>query len=169
MKKRTITAELLVDQALAAWRRHQEIMLLLLGAVPRGGLAAKPEGSRGRDVARQFAHVCRVRTGWVAYHETGTRPKLPRADAGDRPTKAQLEKSLKSTGKEVEALLAAALRGEARIRMFGGNPLRWMSYLVSHESHHRGLVAVSLKQSGKPLSEDVAVGGLWGKWMHGKD
>lgn len=169
MKSPPMTDDTLAEYALAAWRRHQEIMLLLLAAVPRGGLAALPEGSRGRDVAHQFAHVCRVRSGWVVYHETGKRPKLPRADAEDRPTKAQLKKVLKSSGKEVEALLAAALTGGARIRMFGGNPLRWMSYLISHESHHRGLIAVSLKQCDKKLPEDVAVGGLWGTWMHGAD
>ena len=164
-----MSRDALVDQVLSVWRRHDDIMLMLLDAVPRGGLAALPEGSRGRDVARQFFHVARVRKGWVHLHQTGKRPKLPRAHDGARPTKAQLRKELKESGKAVEAVLSAALTGGGKIRMFGGNPVRWMSYLVSHESHHRGLIALALKQSGKKLSDDVALDGLWKSWMSGKD
>ena len=46
--------------ALDAWRRHDAILRELLTAVPRGGLAAGPAGSRGRDVARPVFHPHRV-------------------------------------------------------------------------------------------------------------
>jgi uncharacterized damage-inducible protein DinB len=160
-----MTQDDLVDQLLTTWRRHQEVLMLLLDAVPRGGLPSLPKGSRGRDVSRQFFHLDRVRRGWLHYHETGQRPKLERAVGGKAPTKVELRKLLKASGKEVDAFLARAFAGEAKVRMFGKSPVRWMTYLIAHESHHRGQIALALKQSGKRLDEDVAVQGLWGRWM----
>lgn len=157
-----------IEQILSTWRRHQAILLYLLAEVPPEGLAAVPAGSRGRDVARQFAHMDRVRRSWLHYHATGERVKLPRQDKGAPPGKEALEAALRGSGAEVEALLGRALRGEAEVRMFGRQPLRWMAYLIAHESHHRGQIMLALKQSGFRLPEKVSVQGLWGKWIFGK-
>ena len=155
-------------QVVRAWRRHNDILLLLLRSVPAEGFVAVPTGSRGRDVARQFNHLNRVRLGWVHYHRTGARPKLPRGDKGPRPSRAELRAALTTSGKEVSAFVQECLRGEARPRMFGKDIIRWLAYLISHESHHRGQIMLALKQSGFRLPEKVAVQGLWGKWIFGK-
>jgi len=155
-------------QVVRAWRRHNDILLLLLRSVPAEGFVAVPTGSRGRDVARQFNHLNRVRLGWVHYHRTGARPKLPRGDKGPRPSRAELRAALTTSGKEVSAFMQECLRGEARPRMFGRDIIRWLAYLISHESHHRGQIMLALKQSGFRLPEKVAVQGLWGKWIFGK-
>ena len=128
----------LESQLLGAWQRHNQILLLLLRGVPNKGFAAVPTGSRGRDVARQFNHIDRVRRGWVHYHRTGKRPNLPRGDAGPRPTRARLNAALVASGKDVSGFVEECLRGEARPRMFGRDVVRWLAYLISHESHHRG-------------------------------
>lgn len=158
----------LIEQILATWRRHHEILLLLLDEIPGAGLVAKPLGSRGRDVARQFAHLHRVRLGWLHHHRTGKRPKLPRVDKGPPPSKDDLRRWLVDSGTQVEEWLAEALTGEARPRYFGKQPVRWLGYLISHESHHRGQIALALKQAGIKLPEKVAIHGLWGRWIFGK-
>ncbi len=158
----------LIQEILATWRRHNEILLFLLEQVPEGGLEARPAGSRGRDVARQFAHLHRVRMGWLHYHKTGERPKLARYDKGPPPASEELREWLNDSGARVEAWLAKALREGVQPRLFGKQPVRWMGYLIAHESHHRGQIALALKQSAMRLPEKVAVQGLWGKWIYGK-
>ena len=156
------------EQTVAAWRRHNEIHLLLLGALDDKGLAAKPAGSRGRDVARVFAHIYRVRLGWLHHHETGQRPKLARYDKGPPPAREQIVEWISDSGVAIEDWLERALRGDCAPRYFGKSPLRWMGYLISHESHHRGQIALALKQSGITLPESVSIRGLWGRWIFGK-
>jgi len=155
------------EQALAAWRRHHEILLYLLDHVPPEGLAAVPYGSRGRSVAGQFHHLQRVRAGWLEYHQTGKRPSQPRTDKANLPAVEVIRRDLAESGARIEDHLAKAFRGEAKIRMFGRNPMRWMGYLIAHESHHRGQILLALKQAGMRLPDKIALDGLWGQWIGG--
>lgn len=155
-------------QIVGTWRRHDEILLFLLRSIPAKGFAALPSGSRGRDVARQFNHLNRVRLGWLHLHRTGKRPKLPRGDSGPRPSRAELRAALVASGRDVSSFLQECLSDDARPRLFGRDVVRWLGYLISHESHHRGQIVLALKQSGFRLPEKVAVQGLWGKWIFGK-
>jgi uncharacterized damage-inducible protein DinB len=41
--------------------------------------------------------------------------------------------------------------------MFAGQPLRWMSYLIAHDSQHRGSILLALKQSGMRMGPDVSI------------
>jgi uncharacterized damage-inducible protein DinB len=163
-----MTADELSERMLATWARHNDILLFLLDAIPSAGLTAVPTGSRGRTVALQFFHVNRVRVGWLHYHLTGERPQIERADKERPPTAAALRRDLTRSGQDVAAFLARAFRGEAKPRMFGGDAVRWMGYLIAHESHHRGQILLALKQNGQRLPERIALQGLWGKWIMGK-
>jgi uncharacterized damage-inducible protein DinB len=163
-----MTQSELTSQVLLTWHRHNQILLYLLSKIPKKGFAAIPTGSRGRTVLEQFIHIQASRTAWLHYHRTGERLTRFQIDKSLPTSPAQLKKTLSFTGKDIEQYLRDALNGNVQIRMFGKQPVRWMGYLIAHESHHRGQIMLALKQSGMRQPESVSINGLWGQWIFGK-
>jgi hypothetical protein len=68
------------------------------------------------------------------------REKARRRGVGSKaqsPSRRTLESEMRASGVEVGAFLEKAFREGARTRACGGVAVRWMGYLISHESHHR--------------------------------
>jgi uncharacterized damage-inducible protein DinB len=159
----------LVNQILNTWQVNHRINLLLLRNVPRKGLEAVPLESRGRSVAKIFAHMHKVRLAWLNYNAPNLIKGIPRFRKGSSPNRTALRLALDSSGEAVGAFLKSALLEDRSMKSFKRNPVRWMGYLISHESHHRGQIALALKQRGLRLPEKVAMKGLWHEWFWGKN
>ena len=155
----------LAEQLLDTWRVNNAIDLRLLAALSPRALRAVPAGSRGRNVAQQFVHLHKVRAGWLRYNGETTR--LRRFPKGASPSRAQLQTAFRASGKAVEKYLKKKLAG-GQVRFFKRRPARWLAYMIAHESHHRGQIALALKQNGLRLPEKVALGVIWYKWYFGE-
>ena len=161
------TAESLLEQLLLAWRLNNKTNLILLRAIPQKGFAAVPLASRGRTVASQFAHMHKVRWAWMRFNSENVRG-IPTFPKGAQPTRVQLLKAFRASGQAVEEYVGSRLRTGERIKYFKGQPVRWLSYMIAHESHHRGSILLALKQNGMRLPDKVALTGVWLTWYWGK-
>jgi uncharacterized damage-inducible protein DinB len=149
----------LAEQLLETWRIHDRINRYLLAAVPADALGAV-SASRGRSVGEQFAHVHNVRLMWLksaAPELLDGLEKVEKAGAGDAEV---LRAALEASGEAVGELLQRSLAEGGRIKGFKPHAAAFLGYLVSHESHHRGQIALTLKQAGHPLDRKVAYG-IW--------
>src|SRR5215472_8875789 len=158
----------LLEQALQAWRVNAAINVKLVSAIPQEGFDAVPLASRGRTVAKQLAHMQKVHSGWLKYNGARLRRDAKPLHRNAKLDRKRLTAALRASGAAVEAFLRERLQSGKRIGFFQGKPIRWMCYLIAHDSHHRGQIALALKQNGMRLPEKVAIREIWNPWF-GRD
>lgn len=147
------------DQLLETWQIHNRINLYLLDEVSEPALL-DVSASKGRNVAEQFAHLHNVRLMWLksaAPELLAGLQKIEKEGAGD---KALLRASLMASGVALEQMLAQSLAAGGKVKGFKPHAVAFLGYIISHESHHRGQIALTLKQAGHPISKKTGFG-LW--------
>ncbi len=147
------------NQLLETWQIHDRINLYLLDAVNDASLDSH-SASKGRSVGEQFAHIHNVRLMWLKASAPELLKGLEKIETGNANDKNLLRKSLVDSGVAIGTLLANSLAAGGKVKGFKPHAAAFLGYLVSHESHHRGQIALSLKQAGKPLDKKIGFG-MW--------
>jgi len=140
------------------WHIHNRINLYLLDALQEEHLTDL-SASRGRNVGEQFAHVDNVRLMWIKASLPELLEGLVKLEKGNLLTINILKESIMQSGDAVASLLDRGFR-DGRIKGFKPHPAAFLGYLISHESHHRGQIMLSLKQSGHPVDKKIQFG-IW--------
>ena len=144
---------------LETWAIHDRINRYLLEAIDSQSLSSH-SASKGRSVGEQIAHLHNVRLMWLKSAAPELLEGLNKIENEQANDKKLLAKSLTESGKAIGALLEQSLEAGGKVKGFKPHATAFLGYLISHESHHRGQIALTLKQAGKPLDKKISYG-LW--------
>ena len=147
---------------LETWDIHNRINLYLLSAIEPEHLR-DVSASGGRNVGGQFAHLHNVRLMWLKQAGPELYGKLQKVEKEDAIDKQLLHRSISDSGLAMNLLLRKGLEAGGKLKGFKPHVAAFLGYLIAHESHHRGQIALSLKQSSHPVSKKV----LFGIWEWG--
>ena len=144
----------LKGQVLETWDKHVSMNALLLKNIQETYLV-DTSASGGRNVGEQFAHMHDVRMMWIGSEASSIDKEI----SGEESLQtAYLLKTLRDSDQLVRSTLKKALENNSQIGEMSA--VRFMGYLISHESHTRGQIVLALKQSGHPLPPQVSFG-IW--------
>jgi uncharacterized damage-inducible protein DinB len=147
------------NQLLETWQIHDRINIYILDAIEPVSLDSH-SASKGRSVGEQFAHIHNVRRLWLKAAAPDLLKGLIKIENEQAQDKKLLRKSLADSGKAIGTLLGQSLESGGKVKGFKPHVGAFLGYLISHESHHRGQILLTLKQAGKPVDKKVAYG-IW--------
>lgn len=146
-----------VSDVVETWEINNRINLYLLDSIAEEHLS-DVSASKGRNVGEQFAHIHNARLLWIKVADSSLLDGQSKIDR-EAITKEILRNELENSSTAIATLLKKGLE-LGSIRGFKPHPLAFLGYLISHESHHRGQIMLSLKQSGHPVDKKTQYG-IW--------
>jgi len=99
-----------------------------------------------------------VRVMWLKGSAKGSEipPQLDRSTV----TPAQAVHGLEQSRQALSKLIGRALETDGRIKGFRPDVAGFLGYLIAHDAHHRGQIAMLAHQLGHPLPQKINFG-MW--------
>jgi uncharacterized damage-inducible protein DinB len=149
----------LKDQLHQAWQTNNKINLLFVELISDEDMN-KTLSTRGRTIYQQLAHLQNVRVQWLDIVAKDISKKYKPISKDASVDKQVLFEAFESSGKGLEAFIDKSWENEGKVTSFKKGLIPFISYLIAHESHHRGNILLTLKQSGVKIPDELK----WGMW-----
>ncbi len=143
---------------LNAFDTNNRINQYLIDSLEPAAWKAKPPDGKGRTISAIVAHMHNVRVMWLKVSAKGSviPAQLDRATV----TQAQAVRALEQSRQALSDLIGRALESDGRIKGFRPDVAGFLGYLIAHDAHHRGQIAMLARQVGHPLPQKT-IFGMW--------
>lgn len=112
---------------------------------------------KGRTIAAMAAHMHNVRLMWLAAADKSA--KLPAKLDGDKVSAEEVSEALTKSAAAIRKLIEKGLADPAgRVPNFKPDVAAFAGYLIAHDAHHRGQIAMLARQLGHPLPSKASFG-----------
>jgi uncharacterized damage-inducible protein DinB len=141
-----------------AFHTNNRINQYLIANIPLEVWKAKPPEGKGRAISAIVAHMHNVRVMWLKASAKGSEipAQLDRATV----TPAQASQAFDQSCQALSELMSQALHSDGRIKGFRPDVAGFLAYLIAHNAHHRGQIAMLARQVGHPLPQKI-IFGMW--------
>jgi len=140
-----------------AFDTNNRINQYLIDNLPPDAWKAKLPDGKGRTISAIVAHIHNVRIMWLKAAKAANIPEqLDRATV----TPAQAVRAFEKSREALSDLAGRALETDGRIKSFRPDVAGFIAYLIAHDAHHRGQIAMLARQLGHPLPQK-AMFGMW--------
>jgi uncharacterized damage-inducible protein DinB len=143
---------------LNAFNTNNRINQYLIENVAPAAWKAKLPDGKGRTISAIVAHMHNVRVMWLKVSAKGS--EIPAQLDRSTVTPAQALQALEQSCKSLSELISRALAADGRIKGFRPDVARFLGYLIAHDAHHRGQIAMLARQLGYPLPQKITFG-MW--------
>jgi uncharacterized damage-inducible protein DinB len=149
--------ERLPKALLTAFSTNDRINRYLIDNLPTEAWKAKPPDGKGRTIAAIVAHMHNVRVMWPKAAKAEDFPQqLDRATV----TPSRALHALDASRQALLAVMSRALETDGRVKGFRPDVAGFFGYLIAHDAHHRGQIAMLARLVGHPLPQK-AIFGMW--------
>ncbi|WP_248925800.1 hypothetical protein [Paenibacillus hamazuiensis] len=142
-----------LEQLIETWYTNNRINLFLLEKIGEEGLDLSISKRGGGTPAKQLAHIHNMRCDKLNKWHPALAEGLRKLSMSDRLGKALLTDCLTVSGEHIAEFIGRCAHGDIEYRGFKKGLVTSISYLIAHESHHRGNLLLNLKLCGFELDK----------------
>jgi uncharacterized damage-inducible protein DinB len=143
---------------LSAFNTNNRINQYMIDKLSPAAWRAKPPDGKGRGIPAIVAHMHNVRVMWLKAAAKGS--DIPAQLDRSRVTPTRALRALEQSRLALSVVISRALDGDGRIRGFRPDVAGFVGYLIAHDAHHRGQIAMLARQMGHPLPQKASFG-IW--------
>lgn len=143
----------MLEEILEAWYTNNRINLFLIEHISEEGMKCTLSKRGGRNVVRQFAHIHNNRVWHLERRAPELARELYKFETQEEPEKIQLVECLNNSADKIAQYFQEVYNGTVARKTFKKGIVPYLGYFISHESHHRGSILLTLKECGHPLDQ----------------